>query len=185
MLSEGGLSIRIHIALVADFVPIGSAMETEAAARGTTVYLPETTVRWLPDPISTGAATLAVGGERRVLTTDVELSAIGELISYKIYPERIRIGARLTYEAADRILAGECPTADPSTFALLDRLRDTTAKLRDRRRAAGARLIHRREPKVTVNGEAIEIKIIDSSSPSRELVAECMVLSNYVTARAA
>ena len=184
-LPEGGLRVRVHIALVADFVPIGGAMDTEASARGTTVYLPEATVRMLPDPVSTGAASLTAGAARHVLTTDVELSASGELLRYKIYPELIRVGARLTYEEADRLLAGAGRVAADPTFALLDRLRDATAKLRDRRRAAGARLIHRREPKVTVIGDAIDIKIIDSASPSRELVAECMVLSNYVTARVA
>jgi len=166
-------------------VSIGSAMDTEASARGTTVYLPETTVRMLPDPVSTGAASLTAGVARHVLTTDVELSASGELLRYKIYPELVRVGARLTYEEADRILDSASGSADDPTFALLDRLRDATAKLRECRRAAGARLIHRREPKVTVIGDVIDIKIVDSASPSRELVAECMVLSNYVTARAA
>jgi len=67
----------------------------------------------------------------------------------------------------------------------LDLLRHAAAKLRERRLAAGARLIHRREPKVTVVGDVIEIKVIDSSSASRELVAEFMVLSNHIAARIA
>ena len=184
-IAGGGCRIRVHIALVADFVPIGSALDIEAANRGTTVYLPETTVRMLPDRLATDAASLTAASDHNVLTTAVELSPTGELIKYAIAPERIRIGARLSYDEADRILAGDTAAANPSTVVLLERLRVATKQLRERRQAAGARLFQRREAKVTVNGDAIAIKIIDNNSPSRELVAECMVLSNHITARIA
>ena len=52
MLPDGGLRVRIHIALVADFVPQRGPMDREAAARATTVYLPEATIRMLPDRIA-------------------------------------------------------------------------------------------------------------------------------------
>jgi exoribonuclease II len=57
-------------------------------------------------------------------------------------------------------------------------------KLRERRRLAGALLIHRREPKIKVREDGeMELTLIDSASPSRLLVAELMVLSNYAAAR--
>jgi exoribonuclease-2 len=57
-------------------------------------------------------------------------------------------------------------------------------KLRERRRTSGALLIHRREPKIKVSASGeIELTLIDSGSPSRQLVAELMVLSNYAAAR--
>src|SRR6266404_3178826 len=97
-LADGSMRVRVHIALVADFVKKGAPMDLEAAARATTVYLPETTIRMLPDPISTRAASLIAGQERPVLTTDVRLSADGELIESSIYPARIPIMQRLDYE---------------------------------------------------------------------------------------
>src|SRR4029077_4383103 len=60
-LADGGIRVRVHIALVADFVAKGGARDREAAARATTVYLPETTIRMLPDPISCRAASLIAG----------------------------------------------------------------------------------------------------------------------------
>ncbi|HVN88227.1 MAG TPA: ribonuclease catalytic domain-containing protein [Candidatus Binataceae bacterium] len=182
---DGGVRIRVHIALVADFVPMGSGLDTEAAARGTTVYLPETTVRMLPDPIAIDGASLVEAKERNVLTTDVRLSANGELSSYSVYPERIRVSTRLSYDTADQILSGPSDSANPETVAMLQRLQTATKKLRDKRQAAGARIFHRREAKVTVTDNDIAIEILDSDSPSRELVAECMVLSNYITAKIA
>jgi exoribonuclease-2 len=184
-LADGGFRMRIYIALVADFVAKGSPMDADAAARGTTVYLPETTIRMLPDPVSTAAASLTEGAARHVLTTDVKLSASGELLSYAIALEQIKVDARLTYEAADRILDGGATVSDAASFKVLDSLRRAADQLRDRRLAAGALLVHRREPKVSVVGDVIEIKVIDPSSPSRELVAEFMVLSNHIAAKIA
>jgi len=180
-LADGGLRVRIHIALVADYVAINGPMDREAAARATTVYLPEATIRMLPDHIACDAASLIAGQERHVLTTDVRLSATGEIAGYSIYPSRIRIAARLSYDACDALLATESDTAQA---AAIRRMNDAALRLRARRRLAGALLIHRCEPKIKVsdNGE-IELTLIDSGSPSRQLVAELMVLSNYVAAR--
>ena len=180
-LADGGLRIRVHIALVADFVAQHGPMDKEAAMRATTVYLPEATIRMLPDRISSDAASLIAGQERHVLTTDVQLSAAGEITGYSIYPSRIKIAARLSYDACDQMLLSESDT--PQAVALR-RMHDAALKLRDRRRAAGALLIHRREPKIKVNSNGeIELTLIDNLSPSRQLVAELMVLSNYAAAR--
>jgi exoribonuclease-2 len=180
-LADGGMRVRIHIALVADFVRIRGPMDQEAAARATTVYLPEATIRMLPDRIASDAASLIAGEERHVLTTDVRLSADGEITGYSIYPSIIRIAARLSYDVCDALLAGESDTAQATA---LRRMYEVALKRRERRRLAGALLIYRREPKikVTENGQ-IELTLIDTMSQSRQLVAEMMVLSNYASAR--
>ena len=180
-LADGGMRVRIHIALVADFVKKGGAMDLEAAARATTVYLPEATVRMLPDPVSCLAASLIEGKDRPVLTTDVKLSADGELIDASIYPARIPIMRRLDYEQVDRML--EAGTSTDETVATVARLNSAAKMLRERRRTAGAVLIQRREAKVRVRGDDIEVSVLDNSSPGRTLVGEFMVLSNFVAAR--
>jgi len=180
-LADGGMRVRVHSALVADFVKKGNAMDAEAAARATTVYLPETTVRMLPDPISTSAASLIAGEERPVLTTDVRLSADGELIESSIYPARIPIMQRLDYDQTDRMLASGAPSDEAA--ATVARLHVAARMLRERRRTAGAVLIQRREAKVRVHGDDIEVRVLDNSSPGRTLVAEFMVLANFVAAR--
>jgi len=180
-LPDGSLRVRIHIALVADFVPQRGPMDREAAARATTVYLPEATIRMLPDRIACDAASLIAGQERHVLTTDVRLSTAGDITSYSIYPSRIRIAARISYDDCDALLATEAGTAEA---VALRRMHDAALKLRERRRAAGALLVYRREPKIKVRDDGeIELTLIDSMSPSRQLVAELMVLSNYAAAR--
>ncbi len=180
-LASGGMRVRVHIALVADFVVKGGAMDQEAAARATTVYLPETTIRMLPDPISCRAASLISGEDRPVLTTDVRLSADGELVEASIYPARIPIKRRLDYDQVNRILeSGSC---SDEAAAAISRLHAAATQLRQRRRTAGAVLVQRREAKVRVRGDDVEITVLDNASPGRTLVAEFMVLSNFVAAR--
>ncbi len=180
-LADGGIRVRVHIALVADFVAKGGAMDQEAASRATTVYLPETTIRMLPDPISCRAASLIEGEDRPVMTTDVRLSADGELIDASICPARIPIMRRLDYDQVDRII--ESGTIADETAATVARLNAAAIQLRRRRRTAGAVLVQRREAKVRVRGDDVEITVLDNASPGRTLVAEFMVLSNFVAAR--
>src|SRR5271168_5382397 len=180
-LADGGVRVRVHIALVADFVAKGGAMDREAASRATTVYLPETTIRMLPDPISCRAASLIAGEDRPVMTTDVRLSADGELLDATIYPARIPIMRRLDYDLVDSIL--ESGDRADETAATVSRLHAAAVQLRQRRRTAGAVLVQRREAKVRVRGDEVEITVLDNASPGRTLVAEFMVLSNFVAAR--
>jgi exoribonuclease II len=180
-LPDGGMRVRVHIALVADFVAKGGAMDNEAASRATTVYLPETTIRMLPDPISCRAASLIAGEDRPVMTTDVRLSADGDLIDASIYPARIPIMRRLDYDQVDRIL--ESGSSADDTAATVARLNAAAIQLRQRRRTAGAVLMQRREAKVRVRGDDVQITVLDNASPGRTLVAEFMVLSNFVAAR--
>lgn len=180
--ADGDLRVGIHIALVADFVARGSAMDREAAARATTVYLPETTVRMLPDEICCRRASLNAGERRPVLSTSVLLGPHGELLDSTIRPLNLRIGRRLSYAQADRILGGT-EAADDEVATALRRLYDSALELRERRKRAGAMLVQRREPKVRVHGDEIEIEVIDSNnSPSRLLVSEFMVLNNFIAA---
>ena len=178
---DGSLRVRVHIALVADFVVKDGAMDREAAQRASTVYLPEITVRMLPDEVSCVAASLIANEVRPVLTTDVTISPDGEVSAASIYPARIRIGRRLNYERADQILADSEFSGEEADC--LTRLNRAATQLRERRRRAGAMLIQRREAKVRVRGDEVQIEILDTGSPSRLLVGEFMVLSNYVAAR--
>ncbi|HXW82819.1 MAG TPA: ribonuclease catalytic domain-containing protein, partial [Candidatus Binataceae bacterium] len=182
-LADGALRVRIHIALVSDLVARGGAIDQEAAARATTVYLPETTVWMLPERIACSLASLVAGEERPVLTTDTVLSATGELLSARIYPSRVRILQRLNYDEADRHLSGSDSAELAEPRASLRLLAEAARKLRQRRGRAGALLMHRREAKVRVSGSQIDIHVLDTDSPSRMLVGEFMVLSNYVAAR--
>jgi exoribonuclease-2 len=180
-LPDGSVRVRVHIAMVADFVARDGAIDREAALRATTVYLPETTIRMLPDRISCDLASLLAGREHPVLTTEAIISPSGELTATSIRPSQIPISRRIDYAEADRILGA--PQSDAEAGPILSRMYAAAMKLRERRRMAGALLVHRREAKVRVRDGEIEIRVLEADSPSRVLVAEFMVLSNFVAAR--
>jgi len=179
--AEGGLRVLIHIALVAAWVPKEGAIDREAASRATTVYLPETTVRMLPDAVSCDQASLIAGLPRAVLTTEVQLGPDASLQAFRIYPSTTVVSSRLTYHQADELLAGA--PADDETATTLRALAAMADLLRERRRRAGALLIARRETKIRVHGENVELEVIDTAAPSRLMVAEYMVLANHLAAR--
>jgi exoribonuclease II len=116
-----------------------------------------------------------------VLTTDVTIAPEGEVTEASVYPSRIRISQRLDYDRADQVLAD--PEFSGEIADSLRALNLAASRLRERRRRAGALFIQRHEAKVRVRGDDIQIEVIDTSSPSRLLVGEFMVLSNYVAAR--
>jgi exoribonuclease II len=182
-LGNGSLRVRVHIALVSDFVAQGGPMDGEAAERATTVYLPEGAVRMLPDEISCCKGSLLAGQETPCLTTEITLGPAGELLQSSIYPASVTVGARLSYDEVDSFLAARNGDGRSDETATLRTLHAASVKLAERRRQAGAALVQRREPKVTVSDGKIEISVIDNQSPARQLVAEFMVLSNHVAAR--
>src|SRR5260370_19329214 len=117
------------------------------------------------------------------MTTHVRLSAYGELVDASIYPARIPIMRRLDYDQVDRFL--ESGNDGDETAATVSRLNAAAIKLRQRRRTSGAVLVQRREAKVRVHGDDVQISVLDNASPGRTLVAEFMVLSNFFAARSA
>ena len=136
----------------------------------------------LPDQISCRRASLIAGQERPVLTTEVLLAADGKVIDYKLYPEMVTVNSRLTYTEADELIA-QPGAGDPAAAQTMTLLHSMSQKLREWRRRAGAVLIRRRESKIRVRDESIDIQVIDSDSPSRLMVAEYMVLSNHLAAQ--
>ena len=181
-LPDGGLRVSIHIALAADWVTRDGPMDREAAVRGATVYLPEATMRMLPDAISCARASLIAGQERAVLTTEVQLKSDGSVADYKIYPSTIAVTSRLTYTQADDMIAACDSEQDPGAQNV-KLLHQMALKLHERRRRSGAVLIRRRESKVRVRDDSIEISVIEGESPSRLMVAEYMILSNHLAAQ--
>src|SRR5579875_1181081 len=182
-LDDDTFRVRVFIALVADFVEKDSALDREAASRGATVYLPEATIRMLPDAISCDAASLLAGRKRSVLVTEAILSRSCELLKASIHPAQISVRKRLTYEQADALLLQDKGEGSEELASQLRVLYELAMRLRERRLRAGALLVQRRELKVRVRDGEIELRTIDTGSPSRQMVAEYMVLSNFVAAR--
>jgi exoribonuclease R len=116
--SGGGWRVRYAIADVAAFVTTGDAVDTEAWARGTTLYAPDSRVPLHPLALSEGAASLLPGEERPACVWTIDLDADGEQVAVDLRRAWVRSRAQLDYPAAQRDL--DAGTADEPLVLLAE-----------------------------------------------------------------
>jgi exoribonuclease-2 len=174
----GGLEIAIHIADVASFVEPGSPLDLEARRRVATVYLPQTTVRMLPEPLSCDLASLVAGAVRPVVTLLVRFEENFRLTDWRFSRAEAVVARNISYDRIDQILDQK----DDPAYSAVSRLHALAGHLLRERTAAGALTINRPEVKVIVRKDSVRLKVLDSDSPSRSMVRELMVLMNRLAA---
>src|SRR5690606_10336882 len=73
-LPEGGYRLGVHIADVSYYVREGQAIDREALARGTSIYLVDRAVHMLPPLLSENLCSLKAGQDRLALSVLLHLS---------------------------------------------------------------------------------------------------------------
>jgi ribonuclease R len=177
-----GWTLTVAIADVAHFVSPGSALDREAFARSTSVYLPGLVSPMLPEGLSNGACSLIPDTDRLAVVLTLKLDAAGELIDATVARAVVRSTQRLTYSEVQAWSEGTFAVkevAQPSLMALWE-----IFKLCDARRAAAGRLdFDAPEPKVSIQADgAIDLKWVYRTNAHR-LVEELMLLANRSVAK--
>jgi len=103
-LEEGGFRVGVHIADVAHYVPVGSALDIEAYERGTSVYFPDRAVPMLPERLSNDLCSLRPGEARRTVSVVMTVTERGETVKAEFFRSIIRSRARLTYTQVGNFL---------------------------------------------------------------------------------
>ncbi len=171
----GGGVLGVHITDVAALIPTDGALEAEARARASSIYMPDLRVPMLPPVLSEGVLSLKEGEQRPAVSTLVELDAEGRVINWRITRSVIQVKKRLVYEDVDEMFASD---------ELLGALRRTCEALAARRRQMGAYFLPIPEVIITVDEQGnVEVSRIDTESPSRLMVAETAILANWLAAR--
>jgi ribonuclease R len=107
LLENGNFELQVHIADVAHYVTPGSAIDQEAALRGTSVYFPDRAVPMLPLELSTDICSLRPNVDRLVLSCVIEVDHHGEIVGYELCEGIIRSAARMTYTDVTAVLDGD------------------------------------------------------------------------------
>ncbi len=107
LLPNGNYALQVHIADVSHYVRPGSAIEHEAALRGTSVYFPDRAVPMLPLELSTGICSLKPKVDRLVLSVLLEFDHRGDVVAQRFTRGVIRSAERLTYTAVHMVLEGD------------------------------------------------------------------------------
>jgi ribonuclease R len=103
-LPNGNNELQVHIADVGWYVREGSAIDTEARLRGTSVYFPDRAVPMLPHALSSGMCSLLPSEDRVVLSCIMEIDPRGEIVGYRVVEGVIRSVRRMTYTSVQQCL---------------------------------------------------------------------------------
>ena len=173
-----GIRAWVHIADVSAFVPDGSPLDRDAAARGFSTYVPGRVEPMLPERLSNDLCSLRPHEDRRCVTVELPFDGALQLGEPTFYRSLIRSRARLTYGHAQRILEGhERASAEVSeALRLAERL---TAELRNRRYRRGALRIETGETAFAFDGDGgVERAWIEAEPLAHMLVEELMIVAN-------
>ena len=103
-LPNGNHELQVHIADVGWYVREGSAIDTEARVRGTSVYFPDRAVPMLPHALSSGMCSLLPNEDRLALSCIMEIDAAGEIVQYRVAEGIIRSVRRMTYTSVQHCI---------------------------------------------------------------------------------
>lgn len=185
--NEPGFRVVVAIADVSYYVREGTALDTEARERGTSVYFPRRVVPMLPAALSDELCSLKPGVDRLCMVADMQLNRNGQLQHGRFYPAVMRSHARLTYSLAFAALFKGEPAARARIGPLCEKLLplvDVYQALSKARQRRGALDFDSPEPRFVLN-EAEQVQGIDLPlrNDAHRLIEECMVLANVATAR--
>ena len=181
-LPNGNLEVGVHIADVSHFVKPNNAMDAEASARGTTVYLVDKRIDMLPMLLGTDLCSLKPYVERYSFSTIWEITPDAEVVNSTFTKSVIRSREAFSYEQA-QLRIDDVSQEDDLTRGMRILL-TLSKKLRQKRMDAGALNLASPEVKVQIESETsdpVDVetkKMLDTNS----LVEEFMLLANVSVA---
>ncbi len=175
---NGQWLLRVHIADVAEAVPLGSALDLEARRRGNSFYLPGSVIPMLPKRLSSGVLSLLPGEPRKTVTVSILLDDAGTLHGYRIDHTVVRSRARLTYEEVQAFLEGRS-RMEGELGPMLQKMDQIAQALRRRRFEHGALDIDVPEPRAVVDSRGAVLGLERrEQTRSHQLIEEFMILAN-------
>lgn len=160
----------VHVADAAALIHPGSALDQEARARGSNLYLPEGTVPMLP-PAATPLLGLGLSKISPALSFGLDVTAAGEIEAIEIVPSWVRV-TRLTYAEAESQL-------DTSPLREVEAISHAFTA---RRQALGTLDLNLPEVRVRVTDGQVTVRPY-ASLYSRNLVRDAMLLAGEGAAR--
>ncbi len=167
--------LGIHISDVGHYIKKRDIIDQEALARGSSIYMLDRKIPMIPACFAEDLCSLKAGELRPAISVMVKVSRFFEIIDFEIIPSIVRVKQQLTYYDVNMI------AEDNREIGILY---DTAKKFREFRFGRGAVQITLPEINIRTN-EAGELTIsrIQRESPGRMLVAEIMIMANWLMAR--
>lgn len=119
---DKGWRLLVAIADVSHYVKPQTALDQEAALRGTSVYFPNRVIPMLPERLSNELCSLQAHVDRYSLICELSITADGEVQHSHFFRGIIRSAARLTYTQMEDIVVHQTKQARQNHQALLPHL---------------------------------------------------------------
>jgi ribonuclease R len=178
--ADGGGSLGVHIADVSHYVREGTALDREALARGTSVYLVNRVIPMLPERLSNDLCSLRPGEDRLTYSVVMELEPTGTVARYRIVPGVIRSARRFAYEEVQDVLTRGSGEHAEMLLSLMAMAR----VLLRRRRARGSIDFDTPEVRFMFGPDGLPTAITAKERlDAHRLIEECMLLANKTVAR--
>ncbi len=174
-LDNGHYEIGIHIADVTHYVLPGSALETEAYKRATSVYLVDRVVPMLPEKLSNGLCSLRPNEDKLTFSAVFELDSHAQIINEWFGRTAIHSDRRFAYEEAQAVLNAD----EGDHLEALKLLNGLAYKLRDKRFANGAIAFESVEVKFKLDENGSPLAVVPKiRQDTNKLIEEFMLLAN-------
>ncbi len=183
-LENGNYELGVHIADVSYYVKEDSALDKEAASRGTSVYLADRVTPMLPHELSNGICSLNPGVDRLAMTCMMEIDPNGNVVTYDIFDSVIRSRIQMTYDKVNSILErNEIPEGYEDYADTLKLMAELASILRKNKTEKGYIDFELEEPKIVVNekGEAIDV-VLRNRGVGENLIEDFMIVANETVA---
>ncbi len=173
-LDGGVFEVGIHIADAAELVEQSTPLDLEAAARASSIYLPDERVSMLPPLLSEGILSLQAGQKRLALSFLLRMDSEANMLEARVCQTIVKVRRQLTYEQVNEHIEKESG---------LKALHQLAVRLRQKRLDLGAVILPIPEIQVYVNDAGmIQITRYDKETPSQVLVSEWMIQANAMAA---
>ena len=182
-LPNGNIEVGVHIADVSHFVKPNTAMDAEAALRGTTVYLVDKRIDMLPTLLGTDLCSLKPHVERFAFSVIWEMTPNAEVLSAEFTKSVIRSREAFSYEQA-QMRIDDVSHKDELTESMRILLH-LSKILRQKRMDAGA--LNLASPEIRIETESeLNDPLTDVKTKqhlaTNSLVEEFMLLANITVA---
>ncbi|KRY51407.1 Exosome complex exonuclease RRP44 [Trichinella britovi] len=181
-LANGNFEVGVHIADVSHFVIPNSALDQEAANRGTTVYLVDQRIDMLPDLLSSKLCSLLAENDRFAFSVIWELDRNANVLKCRFCKSIIRSSMALTYADAQSRL--DDPNMNDAVTVTLRNLNNLSKLLKKRRLERGALTLASTEVRFDVDSETSDPIEVQAKQmfETNSMVEEFMLLANITVA---
>ena len=172
---DGNWEVGVHIADVSHYVTPGSAIDTEAYERGTSIYLVDRTIPMLPEQLSNLVCSLRPDEEKLCFSAVFKLNDKAEILEEWFGRTVIKSDRRYAYEEVQVMIDG----AEGDFKSELMTLHNLSSKLREERFKKGSIAFKSQEVKFKLDEKGKPIGVmIKEQKEANYLIEDFMLLAN-------